>query len=273
MAQLQFDATQHTPAVGGGQSAWPEGKHSVIVSASEIKDSKSGKMIVLTLKGIDGKTKDRTLTHNINFINKNETAQRMGQQELSMLCYCVGLLRVQDTAELHGRPFIVDLTSHDQIHKDDKGKPSDQQRTVTFNDVVGMFKIDGSLPTPAGAAAVAPAAAPAWAPGQSAAPAAPAQPQPPAPAPYVPPVPPPTPVVDNRMFYVAHNGANVTQQPLNPDGVRALGLPMDQIQVALFDGTAVGPWQPSSVLGPVAPVAPVPAPVQPMGNAPWAKPQ
>lgn len=174
MANLAgFDASQ----VGDMQTfdALPEGQYVVIATASEMKPTKTGtgKYLQFTLEVLDGPYKNRKLFARLNLVNSNQMAVDIAQRELGAICKAVGIIKPNDSAELHNRPMLVSVG----VEIDDKKRESNVIRKY---EPVGV--LNGStrpVETPAAApwgapAAPAPAAAPWGAPANSA-PAAPAQ--------------------------------------------------------------------------------------------------
>lgn len=156
MANLAFDATQVDPT--NTFDPLPVGDYLCMIVESDIKPTKSGTghYAQFTLQVIDGQYEGRKIWDRINIHNTNATAQEIGQRQLSALCHAVGVLQVQDTAELHDKPFIAQLV----IKSDPQYGPQ--------NEVKGYKAAGGQAPRPAPAPApAAPAAAPAAAAGST----------------------------------------------------------------------------------------------------------
>lgn len=87
------------------------GKYLAQVIKSELKETKSGtgKYISLQLKVIDGDSAGRLVFDNMNIINANDTAQKIGQQQLKSLVEACGLVEIEDTTELHGIPITIQV--------------------------------------------------------------------------------------------------------------------------------------------------------------------
>lgn len=140
-------------------SALPEGQYVVIATATEEKITKAGtgKYLQITFEVLDGPQKGRKLWARLNLWNQSQTAKDIAQRELGAICRAVGVLRPNDSAELHNKPLLVNVS----VELDDKNRQNN--------------RIDKYEPMPQGGAsspaAPAPAAAPAFA-----APAAPAAP-------------------------------------------------------------------------------------------------
>ncbi|MGJ8686325.1 MAG: DUF669 domain-containing protein [Spongiibacteraceae bacterium] len=109
MAQLNqvFDATQVDPA--NSFDPVPNGEYAMAFTSSEIKDTKrgDGTYLQLTAEIIDGPYKGRLIWERINLSNPNSTAVEIGQKTLSAICHVLDVPRLQDSVELHNKPFIA----------------------------------------------------------------------------------------------------------------------------------------------------------------------
>ena len=142
-------------------SAIPEGQYVVIATASEEKVTKAGtgKYLQITFEVLDGPFKGRKLWARLNLWSPNQTAKDIAQRELGAICRAVGVIRPNDSAELHNKPLVVNV-----------GVELDTTKNRQ-NNVVTKYE-----PLPQGGMAAQPAAAAAPAayqqPAQAAAPAA-----------------------------------------------------------------------------------------------------
>ena len=116
MAELPaaFDSNQHDDMMGAFDAIPAEDcqQHFLAhVTASSIKDTqaKTGKYISLEITILEGKYKGRKVWTNLNIINPNPVAVEIAQKELATLCRACGKAQIQDTAELHGIPFLMKL--------------------------------------------------------------------------------------------------------------------------------------------------------------------
>lgn len=158
MAQLQspFNAQQFDPKQGSFEQL-PLGKHPVIIVASEIKPTadNSGGMIVYQLQVIDGPAKGAEGPYRVNLYNASDKARSIAESQQAALCYVTGVFLIQDTAQLHNIPFVVEVKEQaltlQQVEKKNAGE------TVTpFTQVVKVYDIQGNEPK-GGAAQAAPA--------------------------------------------------------------------------------------------------------------------
>lgn len=108
MADLQgFDATTVEPAAP--PEAIPAGKYLAAIIASEMKPTKNhnGEYLELRFQILDGQHKGRHVWVRLNLKNPNPTAVAMANTELSAICHAVGVLKPNDSIELHNLPLII----------------------------------------------------------------------------------------------------------------------------------------------------------------------
>jgi hypothetical protein len=84
--------------------------------------------------------------------------------------------------------------------------------------------------------------------------------------------------VQEPLYFVAHNGANLTSSPVNADAVRAMPQGLAALLVCIagtqtwMEATSViAAPAPAPAPAPVAPVAPA-APAAPAATPPWMQP-
>lgn len=149
MAQLQsaFNAQQFDPTQGGNFSQLPVGKHVVVIVASEVKatSDNTGGLVQYDLQVIEGPGTGKTGPMRLNLYNKSDKARQIAESQQAALCYATGVLQLQDTQQLHGIPFMVEVENQDltpqQLEKQANGE------TVTpFTQVRKILNRDGSLP-------------------------------------------------------------------------------------------------------------------------------
>lgn len=156
MAAFSFDATNVSPS--STFEALPTGDYQVMIIDSAMEPTKNGNghFLKMTLQVVDGPHKDATLFDRLNLDNPNPKAVEIAQRTLSAICHSIGVLQVQDSAQLHHRPMLARVVY----------KPADGGYDAG-NDIKG-YKPLGAVSAPAFAPAKN-ATAPAW---QQAAPAA-----------------------------------------------------------------------------------------------------
>lgn len=157
MASINFDASQVAPQESF--SPLPAGTYVVQIEETEIKATKAGtgQMLKYKARVLDGQYANRVIFGNINIVNQNPEAEKIGQRQLSALCHATGVLRLNDTVQLHAKPIKVKL----KIRQDAQWGDS--------NEVTAFESIGGAAPAFAAPAGQAPAtaqpaaAAPPWA--------------------------------------------------------------------------------------------------------------
>lgn len=106
MASLDgFDASQVEP--DAGFPVLPAGEYEVVIIDSKMDTTKKGdgKILKLTLQIISGPSQNKKLFDQLNWMNPNEVAQRIGRASLSAICRAVDVRTPKDTAELHMKPL------------------------------------------------------------------------------------------------------------------------------------------------------------------------
>jgi hypothetical protein len=134
MATINFNAANVEPQQSF--DALPAGRYEVIITDSEMKDTKAGtgEYLQLTMEVIgDSKHAGRKLWSRLNLVNPNATAVGIAERELSAICHCVGIITPADSEELHDRPLIVDVIQ--------ELNPMSGQQT---NRIKGYSQADGS---------------------------------------------------------------------------------------------------------------------------------
>ena len=255
MAQLNFDASQVAPSEA--LEAIPAGWYNAQMTASEMKPTVDGTGAYLQAEFtvLSGDYAGRKLFDRINLQNKNPVAVEIGYKTLSAICHAVGVIQVQDSQQLHGRPLQLKVSLRAA------GPGADGKHYEASNEVKGYKGMDGAGVPMAGAPA---GGAPSWAPQPPAQQAASQYAPPPAAAPqqWAPPAQP------------AAAAPQQWQQPA-PQAPQApapqqWAPPAQQAAPAPQQAAPTPPWQGQ-------PAAQAPAVGQPVaqGNAPvppWAQP-
>ncbi|HSW62937.1 MAG TPA: DUF669 domain-containing protein [Dissulfurispiraceae bacterium] len=88
----------------------PAGKYKAVITASEMKPSKSGgEYLALTVEIIEGAMKGRKVFGNLSLKNANPDAEKIAKIQLSNICRAVGITHPRDSSELHNKPLVVKL--------------------------------------------------------------------------------------------------------------------------------------------------------------------
>jgi hypothetical protein len=169
MASLSgFDASQVPD--GPERGAIPEGQYVVIAVASEMKPTKTGtgQYLQITFEVLDGPRKGAKIWSRLNLMNANQTAVDIAKRELADICKAVGVIRPNDSAELHNKPLLATVV----VEVDDRRREN--------NSISKYEALNGGAPgaTFAAPPAAAPVAMPFAMAGQQQQPQQPQQPAP-----------------------------------------------------------------------------------------------
>jgi len=110
MAFINFDSTNIAPDTA--RQPIPAGTYLAHIVDSDLVASKTGNGQNLQLKFqvLDGQFKDATVKENLCVQHTNSETQRIAQSKLSAICHATGLLRVNDSSELHYKPVKIVVT-------------------------------------------------------------------------------------------------------------------------------------------------------------------
>src|SRR5574340_423845 len=111
MAGLNFDASTVNP--NQAFDPIPPGWYNVQISESEMKPTNdgSGAYLALTMTVLDGPHAGRKLFDRLNLQNKNSVTVEIAYKNLSAICHAVGVIRVQDSAQLRSEEHTSELQS------------------------------------------------------------------------------------------------------------------------------------------------------------------
>lgn len=151
MAKLDFNADDYEPLAPLG--VIPAGNYVAIATSSEFRDTKSGdaRYLQIEWKIVEGQYSQRRLWCRLNLDNPNQAAVDIAQRELSSICRAAGKVRIKDSAELHGIPLTLVVTTSKRA---DNGELA--------NEIKG-YKSDGPAAAPKKAASSKDPEAPPWA--------------------------------------------------------------------------------------------------------------
>lgn len=153
-------------------SALPEGQYVVIATASEMKPTKNGQgqFLQFTFEVLDGPQKGRKVWARLNLVNGNQTAVDIAQRELGAICRAVGIIKPNDSAELHNRPLLITVA----VEIDERKREGNVIKKYEAVNAAGVAPVGNAAPAGAApwgaqqqpaqpaAAAAAPATAAPW---------------------------------------------------------------------------------------------------------------
>lgn len=166
MAQFQFD-TNTVEKRESNYELLPAGFYLAQVVESEIVPLKSGQgqALKLTFEVLSDGYRNRKVWARLNVQHRGSPqAEQIAQQQLRELCDSIGIVRMQDTVELHNKPVQIKV----KISKDDSGQYEDRNEITGFKPAGAGQPQVGGIPQRAAAPANAPAASPAAAGGSTA---------------------------------------------------------------------------------------------------------
>ena len=110
MAFINFDSTNIAPDTS--REPIPAGTYLSHITESDLVSAKSGngQNLKLTFEVLDGQFKGRKIFETLCVQHTNADTQRIAQAKLSAICHATGLLRVQDSSELHYKPVKIVVT-------------------------------------------------------------------------------------------------------------------------------------------------------------------
>ena len=93
-------------------SLLPEGDYEVMITESEMKETKKGdgQFLALTFQTIaPDEFAGRFIWVNLNLDNPNEVAVKISRAELGAICRAVDVMQPDDSEDLHNIPFVVTI--------------------------------------------------------------------------------------------------------------------------------------------------------------------
>lgn len=128
-----FDATTVEPSAGFDDL--PEGQYVAEIIASEEKKTNSGtgSYLALTWQVSEGPMSKRRIWTNLNLDNPNAEAVNIAKAELSAICRAIGVLKPQDSSELHYKRCRI--TVKHKRRKDGKGTDARIVKFESMNSV------------------------------------------------------------------------------------------------------------------------------------------
>lgn len=139
-----FNARNIPPAsVGVSQLPVSDPKlgHLVVITDSEVKPTKAGDggLLELTCTIIDGEHKGASGTYRLNLWNPSEKARNIANAQMSALCHVTGVFDVQDSRQLHDKPFRVIVALQ-------KGNEENKNNEAGYTEIKGVKDANGNDP-------------------------------------------------------------------------------------------------------------------------------
>jgi len=103
-----FDANSVEPAQEF--TAIPAGKYRAVILKSEWKPTKKGgQYLEFVIEILDPRFKGRRVWERLNLKNESQQAVDIANATLSSICRATGVMKANDSSQLHGIPFVVGL--------------------------------------------------------------------------------------------------------------------------------------------------------------------
>lgn len=114
MAELNY-AIDHEDANENQFDPVPAGNYLAIIEESDYVENKkgTGMMLKLVYQIIDGPQKGKKLFENLNLEHPNNQAVQIARRTLNAIGVAVGIAHVQDSAQLHNIPLMLDVRMKD----------------------------------------------------------------------------------------------------------------------------------------------------------------
>ncbi len=89
----------------------PAGTYLAVITASEVKPTKdgTGEYLELSFQIIEGDYQNRLLWARLSLSHPKDIVSRIARSQLADICKAVGVLKPNDSAELHNLPLLIDV--------------------------------------------------------------------------------------------------------------------------------------------------------------------
>lgn len=160
MVAVNFNALNNNASVGGGTTdIFEDGVYRFQITGSEVKATKAGtgNMLIWTLTCIEEGMEGMTYLWRMNLQNPNPTAVAIATGELTALSYVTRKPVWQESQELHGIPFAIQMEK--KPRSDDSTKSENRILDAWDANGVNYKDIETEMKAGGGGAPAAPVAA------------------------------------------------------------------------------------------------------------------
>jgi hypothetical protein len=139
--QFQFDARTVEPNLAF--EPLPAGWYTAMITASEGKQTADaqGSYLEVALEIMGGDFNKRKVFDRLNLVNKNPMAVDIAYRTLSAICHATGVLQMNASEDLHGKPMLIKVTFRAARTDPMTGKSYDAS-----NEVKGYKAVDPNAP-------------------------------------------------------------------------------------------------------------------------------
>lgn len=145
MVAFVFNAQQHNPNFGGGGEQLPPGKKYkgvIVESGTDRTGDGNGGFLWTKIGVVEGPLQGKTQMIRFNLHNTNPKTVEIANEQLSALCHAVGVFNMQDTQQLHDKPFLFDV---DWQKGHEPGGPKGGE-TGGYTEVKALYDVAGNKP-------------------------------------------------------------------------------------------------------------------------------
>jgi len=163
-----FDATTVEPAKPREGGTIPEGWYKAWITDSELKSNakRTGRLFEFTWEVLEGEHKGWRVWDRLNVENPSAEAQRIALESMSAICHATGVLKMQHSGQLHGKPCMIKVViKPGDAKKDPQGNimRDSEGAVITHpprNEIKGYLPVDGAVSSRPKVGANAPGAVP-----------------------------------------------------------------------------------------------------------------
>lgn len=152
MVAFNFNAQQFKPNFGGGAEQLPPGKHYKVVvvdSGTDKTGDGNGGFLFTKLAVVEGPFHGKTQMLRFNLHNTNPKTVEIANEQLSALCHAIGVFQMVDTAQLHDKPFLIDV----DWQKGNAPGEAKGGETGGYTEVKAIYDLGGNKPGKGGGVA------------------------------------------------------------------------------------------------------------------------
>ena len=134
MPTLNFDASQVSPS--SGFDPLPAGKYLAEITDTTLKPTRKGdgKYLEIEFTVMNGEFKGRKVWDRLCLHHPNMQTVEIAKSNLSAICHAVGVLKPNDSMELHHRPLNITVKCR-----------ADKATDEIFNEIKGYAKPDSRM--------------------------------------------------------------------------------------------------------------------------------
>lgn len=143
MVQVNFNAQQYSPEYGNDfrQLAPCKKVKVAIVDTNIVATSKgTGQMLVLKIQVFEGPMQGQEQIERLLLWHVNPLTIEIANKKFSAYCHVIGILNVQDTVQLHNRPFLID------VDWQDGQAPTQEKPDGGFTEIKALYDTNGNAP-------------------------------------------------------------------------------------------------------------------------------